>query len=70
MQRRIKKLPTMYNGLSYGPYAQLEDQSRAFVRQAYAAIFPAAKQLCDFQAADEKREQTVDRQLPGLPEPL
>jgi len=67
--RWIEKLPTMYNGLSYGTDAQLEDQARAFVRQAYAAVFPAAEQLCQFQAADRARERALDRQL-GVPEPL
>jgi hypothetical protein len=67
--RWIEKLPTMYNGLSYGTDVQLEDQARAFVRQAYAAVFPAAEQLCQFQAADRARERALDRQL-GVPEPL
>ncbi len=70
LRRRIEKLPTLYNGLAYGPYDQLEDQSRAFARQAYAAIFPAAKRLCDYQASEERREESLEGQLPGPPEPL
>lgn len=70
LRRRVEKLPTLYNGLSYGPLDQLDEQARTFARQAYAAVFPAAKQLCDFQAADERREQTLDEQLPKPPKPL
>jgi hypothetical protein len=64
------KVPTLYNGLSYGPYATLEDQARNYVRQAYAAVFPFAKELCAFEAADRKREQTLEQELPARPAPL
>lgn len=63
-------IPSMYNGLSYGPYESLEGQAREYVRQAYAAVFPAAKQLCDFAEADQNREREIEAQLPGLPKPL
>ena len=64
------KMPTLYNGLSYGPYATLEDQARNYVRQAYAAVFPFAQELCAFEAADRKREQSLDDELPARPAPL
>jgi hypothetical protein len=64
------KLATMYNGLSYGPYDALEEQSRRYVRQAYRAIFPYAQQLCAFEAADKQREENLDKELPGSPAPL
>ena len=63
-------MPTLYNGLSYGPYATLEDQARNYVRQAYAAVFPYAQELCAFEAADRKREQTIEEELPARPAPL
>ena len=65
-----QKTPTLYNGLSYGPYATLEDQARIYVRQAYAAVFPFAQELCAFEAADRKREQSLDEELPARPAPL
>jgi hypothetical protein len=65
-----QKVPTLYNGLSYGPYATLEDQARGYVRQAYAAVFPFAQELCAFEAADRKREQSLDKELPAHPAPL
>jgi hypothetical protein len=68
--KKSDKVPTLYNGLSYGPYEVLEEQSRQYVRQAYAAIFPYAQQLCAFEAADKQREQTLDAQLPAEPAPL
>jgi hypothetical protein len=64
------KIPSMYNGLSYGPYTNLEDQAREYVRQAYNAVFPAARQLCEFEAAEKAREIDLDSQLPALPQPL
>jgi hypothetical protein len=64
------KIPSMYNGLSYGPYTNLEDRAREYVRQAYNAVFPAARQLCDFEAADTAREADLESQLPALPQPL
>jgi hypothetical protein len=64
------KMPTLYNGLSYGPYATLEEQARNYVRQAYAAVFPYAKELCAFEAADRKREQMIEEELPARPAPL
>ena len=48
----------------------LEEQARRYVRQAYAAIFPYAQQLCAFEAADKQREQDLDKELPGSPAPL
>ena len=66
----LVKIPSMYNGLSYGPYTNLEDQAREYVRQAYNAVFPAARQLCDFEAADKARELELESQLPALPQPL
>lgn len=63
-------LPSMYNGLSYGPYENLEDQAREYVRRAYKAVFPTAKQLCEFAEADRQREEDVDGQLPDPPVPL
>jgi hypothetical protein len=65
-----QKVPTLYNGLSYGPYATLEDQARNYVHQAYAAVFPFARELCAFEAADRKREQRLDEELPARPAPL
>jgi hypothetical protein len=67
---RTQKIPTLYNGMSYGPYAVLEDQARSYVRQAYAAVYPFAQRLCAFEAADKKRERAVDEQLPAGPAPL
>jgi hypothetical protein len=65
-----QKIPTLYNGLSYGPYATLEDQARGYVRQAYAAVYPFAQRLCAFEAADRNREKAIDDQLPAGPAPL
>ena len=65
-----QKIPTLYNGLSYGPYAVLEEQARGYVRQAYAAVYPFAQKLCAFDASDHKREQSIDEQLPAGPAPL
>jgi hypothetical protein len=65
-----RKIPTLYNGLSYGPYSTLEDQARGYVRQAYAAVYPFAQKLCAFEAADRKREQAIDEQIPAGPAPL
>lgn len=64
------EIPTMYNGLSHGPYASLDDQAREYVQRAYKAVFPAARQLCDFEAADQDREAEIDAQLPTQPQPL
>ncbi len=64
------KIPTLYNGLSYGPYDVLETQARAYVRQAYAAVYPFAQKLCAFEAVDRKREESIDDQLPAGPAPL
>jgi hypothetical protein len=64
------KIPTMYHGLSYGPQARVEDQARIFVRQAYAAVYPYAEQLCELEESDRERERSLDEQLPGAPEPL
>jgi hypothetical protein len=67
---RTQKIPTLYNGLSYGPYAVLEDQARVYVRQAYAAVYPFAQKLCAFEAADRQRERAIDEQVPAGPAPL
>ena len=64
------QIPTLYNGLSYGPYAMLEEQARGYVRQAYAAVYPFAEKLCAFEAADRDRERAIDDQLPAGPAPL
>jgi hypothetical protein len=60
----------MYNGLSYGPYENLEDQAREYVRRAYKAVFPTAERMCQFAEADRQREEDVDGQLPDPPVPL
>ena len=65
-----KAVPSMYNGLSYGPYENLEDQAREYVRRAYKAVFPMAERLCQFAEADRQREVDVDQQLPDPPVPL
>ena len=67
---RTQKIPTLYNGLSYGPYKVLEDQARIYVRQAYAAVYPFAQKLCAFEAADRQRERTIEEQVPAGPAPL
>jgi hypothetical protein len=67
---RTQKIPTLYNGMSYGPYAVLDEQARGYVRQAYAAVYPFAQKLCAFEAADRNREQSIDDQLPAGPAPL
>jgi len=67
---KTQKIPTLYNGLSYGPYAVLEDQARGYVQQAYAAVYPFAQRLCTFEANDRKREQSIEEQLPAGPAPL
>ena len=67
---RTTKIPTLYNGLSYGPYATLEDQAKSYVRQAYSAVYPFAQKLCAFESTDRKREQAIDEQLPAGPAPL
>lgn len=67
---KTQKIPTLYNGLSYGPYATLEDQARGYVRQAYAAVYPFAEKLCAFEAAERDRERAIDDQLPAGPAPL
>jgi len=65
-----QKIPTLYNGLSYGPYSVLEDQARGYVQQAYSAVYPFAQRLCSFEANDRKREESIDEQLPAGPAPL
>jgi hypothetical protein len=65
-----QKIPTLYNGLSYGPYAVLEDQARGYVQQAYSAVYPFAQRLCAFEANDRKREKSIEDQLPAGPAPL
>ena len=67
---QTQKIPTLYNGLSYGPYTVLEDQARGYVQQAYSAVYPFAQRLCAFEANDRKREQSIDEQLPAGPAPL
>jgi hypothetical protein len=67
---QTQKIPTLYNGLSYGPYAVLEEQARGYVRQAYSAVYPFAQKLCAFEAADRNREKSIDEQLPAGPAPL
>ena len=67
---RTQKIPTLYNGMSYGPYAVLDEQARGYVRQAYAAVYPFAEKLCAFEAADRDRERAIDDQLPAGPAPL
>ncbi|MEM7410309.1 MAG: hypothetical protein AAF430_08755 [Myxococcota bacterium] len=59
-----------YNGLAFGPYDQVEPQAVQFVRNAYVAIYPTAKELCDFVDEQRQREDELDRQVPGPPEPL
>ena len=65
-----QKIPTLYNGLSYGPYAVLEEQAKSYVRQAYSAVYPFAKRLCAFDEADRKRERAIEEQIPKGPAPL
>jgi hypothetical protein len=65
-----RAMPSMYNGLSYGPYENLEDQAREYVRRAYKAVFPTAERMCQFAEADRQREEDVDGQLPDPPVPL
>jgi len=65
-----QRIPTLYSGLSYGPYASLEEQARGYVRHAYAAVYPFAQKLCAFDASDRKREQSIEEQLPGDASPL
>jgi len=67
---KTQKIPTLYNGLSYGPYTVLEDQARGYVQQAYAAVYPFAQRLCAFEVKDRKREQSIEEQLPAGPAPL
>jgi hypothetical protein len=67
---KTEKIPTLYNGLSYGPYAALEQQARGYVQQAYSAVYPFAQRLCAFEANDRKREQSIEEQLPAGPAPL
>ena len=67
---KTEKIPTLYNGLSYGPYAALEGQARGYVQQAYSAVYPFAQRLCAFEANDRKREQSIEEQLPAGPAPL
>jgi hypothetical protein len=67
---KTQRIPTLYNGLSYGPYSVLEDQARGYVQQAYSAVYPFAQRLCAFEANDRKREQSIDDQLPAGPAPL
>ena len=67
---KTTKIPTLYNGLSYGPYSVLEDQARGYVQQAYAAVYPFAQRLCAFDANDRDREKSIEDQLPAGPAPL
>jgi hypothetical protein len=67
---KTEKIPTLYNGLSYGPYAVLEQQARGYVQQAYSAVYPFAQRLCTFEANDRKREESLEEQLPAGPAPL
>ena len=64
------RIPTLYNGIAFGPHAQLESQARRLTRQAYAAVYPAARRLCDYDTAEQERERELTEQLPQPPEPL
>jgi hypothetical protein len=67
---KTEKIPTLYNGLSYGPYAVLEDQARGYVQQAYSAVYPFAQRMCAYEANDRKRGQSIDEQIPAGAAPL
>ena len=61
---------TLYSGMAFGPHAQLTRRSRELSRQAYAAIYPAARRMCDYDASERRRERELQVQLPPPPEPL
>ena len=60
----------LWNAVISSSLTNLENQAREYVRRAYRAVFPAAKQLCDFEAADRAREAELESQLPLPPQPL
>ena len=61
---------TLYNGIAFGPHAQLDKQARALTRQAYAAVYPAARRMCEYAAGEQQRERELEEQVPAGPEPL
>jgi hypothetical protein len=62
-------LATTYSGLGYGPGAELEQTVRAFIRHADAALVPAVRNLCAYQARNDAREADLERLIP-TPVPL
>jgi hypothetical protein len=63
-------VPTLYSGIAFGPHAQLQRRARELSRQAYAAIYPAARRMCEYDASERRREREMREQLPPPPEPL
>lgn len=63
-------VPTLYSGLAYGSWGQLESQARALARQAYTTVYPALRRLCDYEASERLRERALEEQLPAPPRPL
>lgn len=63
-------VPTLYSGIAFGPHAQLARRSRELSRQAYAAIYPAARRMCDYEASEQRRERELQEQFPPPPDPL
>lgn len=61
---------TLYTGLAFGPHAQLQRRARELTRQAYAAVYPAARRMCDYDASERQRERELREQLPPAPELL
>jgi hypothetical protein len=64
------KQATMYTGVSYGSHQDLDKMAREFVRQADAALLPAARELCAFEALEARRRDEVDEQVPYPELPL
>jgi hypothetical protein len=58
--------PTMYTGLSYGARRELRRLVREYIRAADAALLPVTRRMCDFDAAEQNREQNLELQIPGF----
>ena len=62
-------IPSMYTGVSYGSQQDIDKLAREYVQKAEQALLPSARTLCDFDAQEARRHDSVDQQVarPELP---
>lgn len=56
--------PTMYSGLGYGFGEELEETVRTFIRRADEVLVPAVRNLCEYQARNDAREEDLEQRVP------